>query len=456
MATIHRENIGLLNDRISVQVNQEDYFPHYENELRKLRKNMSLPGFRKGMVPASVAAKMHGQSLFTQEVIRSVEKELNDYLGKEKLKLFSDPVPENLDQVTMDFREPGEYTFDFEIGLKPEVEITPLKEDFRFTRYKVKVADSEIEETIGRLRKRAGERAEKDTITGEEDILTLQFAEADAEGHSLPGAEVKEEQMPVGYFSEEWQAKLMGNKVGFACVIKLSEAFADKERDFLIGQWKLDPGKAAEQAYVMTVTKVVEIVPAEMNEKLFGEVYPGSDIRTEEDFRKRIRQDEEEYWSQESAKMLDHDIFEKLVHETPVELPKEFLKKMVRQDGDKLRSDEEVDELYPRFEHDMRWSLISGQIIEENNIEVSSEDLRASFARQILSYFGNNTPDQERIDQFVDSMMRNEKAVRQAYGEILGMKVLAWLREKAETEEKEVTTDEFMALSHNHHHHEHA
>ncbi|HET9132543.1 MAG TPA: hypothetical protein VFO86_16435, partial [Terriglobia bacterium] len=295
-----------------------------------------------------------------------------------------------------------------------------------------------------------------DTIAGEEDILTLQFAEADAEGHSLPGTEVKEEQMPLGYFSEDWQAKLMGNKVGFAGVIKLSEAFADKERDFLIGQWKLDPGKAAEQAYVMTVTKVVEIVPAEMNEKLFGEIYPGSDIKTEEDFRNRIRQDEEDYWAQESGKMLDHDIFEKLVHETPVELPKEFLKKMLRQDGEKRRSEEEVDELYPRFDHDMRWSLISGRIVEENNIEVSPEDLRASFARQILSYFGNNTPDQERIDQFVDSMMRNEKAVRQAYGDLLGMKVLAWLREKAETEEKEVTTDEFMALSHNHHHHEHA
>jgi trigger factor len=454
MATITRENIGLLNDRIRVQVNREDYLSRYQQALKDFRKKLNLPGFRKGMVPASVAANMQGQSLFSQEVIRTVEKELNEYLGKEKLNLFSDPIPENLGTVALDFKNPEDYTFDFEVGLKPEVELAALKDGFRFTRYRVKVDDSQVEETIERIRKRAGTRAEKDSITAGEDILTLQFTDSDADGNAVPDAPVKEEQMPLNYFSEQWQGKLMGNKVGYACVIKLSEAFADKERDFLIAQWKLDAEKAAGQSFVMTIGKIVEVVPAELTEQFFQEVYPGSDITTEEAFRARVREDEEGYWALEATKMLDHDIFEKLVHGTPLELPQEFLRKVLKQDGDKSRTDEEVDELYPRFDHDMRWNLISGKIIEDNGMEVSPEELRASFAHQVSSYFGG-VPDPEKLDQYVDSMMRNEKAVRQAYGDLLNVKVFDWLREKAETEDKEVTTDEFLALSHNHHHHEH-
>lgn len=454
MATIHRENIGLLNDRIRVQVNREDYLSRYQQALKDFRKKLNLPGFRKGMVPASVAANMQGQSLFSQEVIKTVEKELNEYLGKEKLNLFSDPIPENLATVALDFKNPEDYTFDFEVGLKPEVELAALKDGFRFTRYRVKVDDAQVEETIQRIRKQAGTRAEKDSITAEEDILTLQFAEAGADGSAVADAPVKEEQMPLNYFSEQWQGKLMGNKVGYACVIKLSEAFADKERDFLIGQWKLDPEKAPESSFTMAISKIVEVVPAELTGQFFQEVYPGSEITTEEAFRARVREDEEGYWNLEATKMLDHDIFEKLVHETPLELPQEFLRKVLKQDGDKRRSDEEVDELYPRFDHDMRWNLISGKIIEDNGLEVSPEELRASFAHQVSSYFGG-VPDPEKLGQYVDSMMRNEKAVRRAYGDLLNVKVFDWLREKAETEDKEVTSDEFLALSHNHHHHEH-
>lgn len=454
MATITRENIGLLNDRIRVQVNREDYLSRYQQALKDFRKKLNLPGFRKGMVPASVAANMQGQSLFSQEVIKTVEKELNEYLGKEKLNLFSDPIPENLATVALDFKNPEDYTFDFEVGLKPEVELAALKDGFRFTRYRVKVDDAQVEETIQRIRKQAGTRAEKDSITAEEDILTLQFAEAGADGSAVADAPVKEEQMPLNYFSEQWQGKLMGNKVGYACVIKLSEAFADKERDFLIGQWKLDPEKAPESSFTMAISKIVEVVPAELTGQFFQEVYPGSEITTEEAFRARVREDEEGYWNLEATKMLDHDIFEKLVHETPLELPQEFLRKVLKQDGDKRRSDEEVDELYPRFDHDMRWNLISGKIIEDNGLEVSPEELRASFAHQVSSYFGG-VPDPEKLGQYVDSMMRNEKAVRRAYGDLLNVKVFDWLREKAETEDKEVTSDEFLALSHNHHHHEH-
>ena len=54
MATVDRENIGLLNDKIIVKVSKEDYLPTFEKKLKEYSKTVNIPGFRKGMVPATM------------------------------------------------------------------------------------------------------------------------------------------------------------------------------------------------------------------------------------------------------------------------------------------------------------------------------------------------------------------------------------------------------------------
>mgnify|MGYP003347613815 CR=1 FL=1 len=117
MATITRENIGNLNEKITVKVNKEDYLSSFEKSLKEYGKKASLPGFRKGMVPTGVIRKMHGPAVFTDEVLRSVERELNNYMNAEKLEIFAQPLPllEN-DSRQIDMNNPGEYAFAFEVG----------------------------------------------------------------------------------------------------------------------------------------------------------------------------------------------------------------------------------------------------------------------------------------------------------------------------------------------------
>src|SRR3954447_24315547 len=93
MATVTRENIGVLNDKITVKINKEDYLSSFEKSLKNYSKNASIPGFRKGMVPTGIIKKMHGQSVFTDEVLKTVEKELNNYMVNEKLDIFAQPLP---------------------------------------------------------------------------------------------------------------------------------------------------------------------------------------------------------------------------------------------------------------------------------------------------------------------------------------------------------------------------
>ena len=102
MATVTRENIGLLNDKLTVQLSKDDYYNGFEQSLKKYAKTANIPGFRKGMVPAGLVKKMYGQGVFSDEILRRVEAELNSYLNKEQLDIFAQPLPLDNDASKLD------------------------------------------------------------------------------------------------------------------------------------------------------------------------------------------------------------------------------------------------------------------------------------------------------------------------------------------------------------------
>ena len=92
MATVVRENIGLLNDKLTVKISKDDYFPAFEKKLKEYSKTANIPGFRKGMVPAGMIRKMYGAGIFNDEVLRSVETELYKWLNTEKPEIFTGKI----------------------------------------------------------------------------------------------------------------------------------------------------------------------------------------------------------------------------------------------------------------------------------------------------------------------------------------------------------------------------
>ena len=115
MATVTKENIGLLNEKLTLKLEKTDYLPTFEKSLKDYSKKANIPGFRKGMVPAGLIKKMYGASLFTDEVLRTIDRELIKYLEEEKLEIFAQPLPVEMDIRQLDMNNPADYTFHFEI-----------------------------------------------------------------------------------------------------------------------------------------------------------------------------------------------------------------------------------------------------------------------------------------------------------------------------------------------------
>src|SRR5882724_11829406 len=123
MGTVLRENIGLLNDKITIKVEKNDYLPSFEKALKDYSKKANIPGFRKGQVPAGLIKKMYGNSVFSDEVLRSVDRELIKYLETDKLDIFAQPLPLEIDMRQLDMNNPADYVFHFEVGMKPEFKL---------------------------------------------------------------------------------------------------------------------------------------------------------------------------------------------------------------------------------------------------------------------------------------------------------------------------------------------
>ena len=182
MSTVTKENVGLLHEKINLTLSKEDYLPAFEKSLKEYSKRANIPGFRRGMVPSSLIRKMYGSSLFTDEVLRSIDRELVKYLETEKVEIFAQPLPDEVNLRQLDMNTPTDYHFSFEIGLKPDFTLADLGKA-ETTRYKVQITDDMINSEIARLQNRYGNMKDEETVTNEENVLNVTFTEVDENGN---------------------------------------------------------------------------------------------------------------------------------------------------------------------------------------------------------------------------------------------------------------------------------
>lgn len=458
MATVTRENMGLLTDKLTVTITKEEYFPSFEKTLKNYSKNANIPGFRKGMVPTGMVKKMYGPGIFTEEVIRNIEKGLNDYLMNEKLEIFAQPLP----LPNVDFRPametPADYSFDFEIGLKPAFELNLSKTKAAF--YKVTVTEQMINEEVERLQNRLGKMTEPETVTTDENVLNITFEASDADGNVLEGGLKKDNSLLVKYFTEAYRKKLQGLKKEDILVIDLKDAFEDKERNWVMSDLGLAADES-EQHFKLTITKVGLIEKRELNEEFFKEAMPGKDVTTEAALRAQIEKDIQAYWDKQSSNQLQHHLYHVMLEETKMEFPESFLKKWLstQPDGNKQpKSPEQVETEFPTFINQLKWTLISDKIINENQLNVSNEELKESFKQQVMGYFGNmNLADGnvEWLDQYVETLMKDEQQVDGTYRRIITEKVFNWAEGEVKKDEKQISAEEFIKMNEEHQHQHH-
>ena len=453
MATVARENISLLNDKIIIKVSKEDYFPTFEKKLKEYSKTVNIPGFRKGMVPATMIKKMYGPSIFTDEILKTVEKELYTYLETEKPDIFAQPIALDADIRKLDHNNPSEYEFGFEIGLKPAFEIAPLTKSAA-TLHKVVASEEMVQEEVDRMLIKGGEMATLETVENEESVLNILFTEVNKDGVKADGGIEKENSVIVKLFKPAAQQLFIGKKVNETVVLQLSETFENDKLEAFLVDLGLDKNDetAATKYFQLTILSIGFAEKREMNEAFFKEVFPNEEVATEADFRTKLKNEIEQYWESQSRNQLHDQLYHYLLAETKMDFPDEFLKRWLQVGGEPRKTKEEAEAEFPVFSNQLKWTLISDKIIKENNLDVSAEELKDSMKTEVMRYFGsmNMGGDTSWLDSYVDRMMKDEKQVDAAYRRMVTDKLFAWAQAEVNPAEKQVTVAELAAMQHNH------
>ena len=458
MATITKENIGVLNEKLTVKLEKTDYLPSFEKSLKEYSKKANIPGFRKGMVPASLIKKMYGASVFTEEVLRSVDRELIKYLETEKLDIFAQPLPMEMDVRQLDVNNPADYTFHFEVGMKPDFKIADLSKA-NVTRYKVTITDEMINNEITRLQNRYGNMKDQDTVDSEENVLNVIFSEVDENGNEVEKGIKKDNSLLVKYFKESFRPTLIGKTLNDFVIVQLDKAFDEKELEFIMSDLGLEKNDQAarEKHFKIQITKIGLLEKRELNEDFFKQLYPSGDVSTEADFRNKIKDEIQVYWDNQAKNQLQHMAYHDLLDGTTIEFPEAFLKKWMKTQGEKEKTEEETEKEFPVFKNQLKWTLISDKIVKENNIEIKPEEIKLFAKQQLFGYMNMpaTSDDQPWVENYIDKMMQDRKYVEDAYNRIQSQKIMDWAETQVYAKEKEIAMEDFVKMQEEHQHHHH-
>lgn len=434
---ISRENIDELNSIVTVDIKKEDYQTKVDKILKDYRKTANVPGFRKGHVPMGMIKKQYGQAVLVDEVNKLLQDSLNKYINDEKLEILGNPLPKEKDNFSWDDEN---YSFDFELGLAPGFEVD-LKAISEVPHYKIVADDKMIDKQIKHIRTQYGKLKSQTEVKNEEDLITGIFTNEEKEIDEKTS-------FSLDKIKEDRQKELKGKKVGDKLVLNVKDLFTTDH--ILSGHLGLDAEEVENADFDINfeITEVSEQELAELNEdfykKIFGEK---TEVKTEEDFRNKIKEDAEGQFVQQSDQQLLNDLSEALIEETKFDLPQEFLEKWIKVSGEQELNEEQAKEEYKRSEKGLRYQLIENQIMKANDIKIEVEDIISSTKERIkaqMAQFGQMNPSEEELNSIAQRVLTNEQEARNFSEQAKNLKMLTFFKENANLKEKEVTFDEFI------------
>ncbi|MCB0507731.1 MAG: trigger factor [Chitinophagales bacterium] len=164
---ISQNNTDELNAVISIQIQKDDYLPNVEKGISTAKNTATIKGFRKGHVPASIIKKMYGNSILLDELNKVLSEALSKYIEDNKIDILGRPLPIPSKDVTLDINNPSDYTFEYEIGIAPNVKVDALNNNLVVQKNVITIDDKTLDDEIEKLRERYGKLLNPDRAEGE-------------------------------------------------------------------------------------------------------------------------------------------------------------------------------------------------------------------------------------------------------------------------------------------------
>jgi trigger factor len=433
---ITKENVDALNAVIKVDIVADDYQAKVAELLTDHRKKADVPGFRKGHVPMGMIKKQYGKSIMIDEVNKLLQESLNKFLADEKLDILGNPIPRMKEDFDWDA---AVFSFEFELGLVPEFEID-LSEKSKIKQYKIVATDELLNEEVKNIQTRYGK------------MIPLEEA---TEHSNITGAFVNEEKeidkkstfLVTDLKGKKNEAKLIGAKVGDIIDLDTKELFEDNNKLEPIMGVSHDEIHDLDIVVSLTIEEITKTEPADLDKELFDKLFADGSVTNADELRKKIKEDAEKQFLQQGDQQLLNAITEYLVENTKFDLPAEFLRKWISTAGEKPLTVEEAAAEYEKSEKGLRYQLIEGKIMKDNDIKLEYAELveyAKGFIRTQMAQFGNLNPEEKELDDIASRILQNQEEAQKLQSQLMSKKLLDFFKENINFKTKEVSYEDFI------------
>ncbi|HEY6822728.1 MAG TPA: trigger factor [Burkholderiales bacterium] len=428
------ETLGTLERRVSMTLPAQDIDRQVDERLKKLARNVRMPGFRPGKVPLKLVAQTYGPQVRSEVMGDAVQKAFTDAVKEANLRVAGYPRIEKKDGA-----DAGALEFSATFEVYPEVKLGAIDQK-SVERPQVSVGDAEVEKTIEILRKQRTRFVTAARAAQDGDRLTVDFAGTIA-GAPFEGGKAENFAFILGQggMLPEFEAAARGMSAGESKTFGLTfpadyhgKEVAGKEASFEIKIKSVEepqlPALDAEFAKQLGVADGdVEKMKSEIRANVEREVKKRVDARVKA-----------------QALQALHDA-------TPLELPKSLIEMEMQQLAQRAVADLQARGVTPEqaqinptmFEDAAKRRVALGLIIAElaraENLQPKPADVRALVEQEAQSY--------ENPTEVVKWFYMQPQRLSEMEALALETNVVKWVLSKAQVKDKETPFDELMAAS---------
>lgn len=446
---ITRENIDELNATLTISVEKADYEATVNDVLKNYRKKANMPGFRPGMVPAGLIKKMYGKAALAEEVNKIISKSLNEYIHAESLNILGEPLPNEEKQTVIDWDNQSDFSFVYDIGMAPAIEVI-LGKEVTMPYYSIVANDEMVSKQMDAYAGRMGENKVVDGVEAK-DTVRGTFVQIDEAGNELEGG-IKAEKVVIAIDimkDEEIKASFIGKKAGDVVVFDPVKAYDNKHEVGHMLNISHEEAETLSGNFSFTIEEVLRFEKAELTPDLFSKIFgEDSAITTEEEFKAKVKSEIEENFVYSSDYKFSIDSRDALINSIQFDLPKAFLRRWIKLANEKM-TDEQIDGDFDNFMLDLKWQLIKDRIVKDNELKITEEDVRAlakEMAAMQFRQYGLNNVAEEHLENYANHMLEKEEERRKLVTKKQEDVILATIKNKVTLDMKEITYEEFNKM----------
>ena len=437
---VTKHQIDDLNLTVDFALDRSDWEEPRKKKLNEFRRTADLKGFRRGMAPMSLIEKLHGGQALAESINTLVSDGLDEFIKKNKLAILGEPLPSEKEDKN-DWDNPDKFKFSFDIAIAPKVEIALGKDD-KIPYYEVKMDDKAVEDYKNSLLRQYGQ-LETGTKAGEDDFIIVDFeaSETKVEGayvalRSITDAKIKK--------------SFVGLEAGAEKEVDIEATFTNETDRAAMFKVKKEELETLPVSWKMTVKEVKTFVNAPLEQATFDTIFGEGSCKDEAQFTEKVKERLAAEYRQESEYRFMVDAKEYLIEKAAVALPDEFMKRWIIAANDGKFTKEDVEKEYDLFAKDFRWNIIRTQIMKDQNLKITKDDITKQakeFAAYQFAMYGMNNVPEEHLAKYAEQILGDRQQADRIVDRVEDNLVLNFLRDAVTLENKKVTLDKMRELT---------